>query len=329
MLYEELSKITKCKKDYDIGSNSWIGTGGKADILLLPQNIDELKLSLQKCKEISHEASIHVIGARSNTIVRMGGVRGVTILLRNGFTNIEQIDNNTIRAGCGVPDLNLSNFAANNDIGGMEFLIGIPGTLGGNIRMNAGCYGSEMKDIIVSIEAIDFDGNIVHFDNSDVLFSYRKISLPKNIIFTSAILKGFASQSSSIFEKMNEISQKRKMTQPIGRKTVGSTFKNPKFFAKEAWDRIANYFNKSFDHSIQEDIILSSQVFSWMLIDACNLRGFSIGGAQSSEVHCNFLVNKGNATASDFEDLGEYIISKVYEKFRVKLEWEVDRIGDY
>jgi len=322
---QELKKITKVRYNADIGKNSWIGCGGVAEMLISPCDIDELCEALKLADKFF--ISINIIGARSNTIVMDGIISGLTIWLKKGFNDIKKISDNKILVGCGVLDLTLANFAGENNISGLEFLIGIPGTIGGNIRMNAGCYGSEMKDILESVSCVDFKGNIHNFNNTDIEFSYRKISLPYNLIFINCILGVKSCPSEEIFAKMDEISQKRKKTQPIGRKTVGSTFKNPKYFTKKSFELIQDVLQKKFEYKEINDGIYCDKIHSWMLIDASDIRGFQIGGAKISEIHCNFLVNEGGAIARDFINLGEHIIAKVYEKFGVKLQWEVERLG--
>lgn len=329
-LYSKISLFCNIKLNENIGKTSWIGTGGFADFLLLPESEDQLSQALKIIKKIAPEFDIKIIGARSNIIIRMGGVRGIVVLLRKGFTDVKKIDNDTIFVSAGALDLNVANYCAENSISGMEFLVGIPGTIGGNIKMNAGCYGSEIQDIFVECRCVDFYGNVAVLKRNEMNFQYRHLNLSKEYIFTSAILKGSIKNSEEIYAKMNEINEKRKKTQPIGRKTVGSTFKNPKLFSKESWKIITNEFQKSFDCILDGDgNIKSDFIYSWMLIDSCGLRGFKIGDAEVSTIHCNFLVNDGNATSKDFEDLGEFVIKKVEEKFLVKLEWEVDRIGEY
>ncbi|WP_161982819.1 UDP-N-acetylmuramate dehydrogenase [Candidatus Deianiraea vastatrix] len=321
----KLEQITKVKYGADIGKTSWIGCGGVAEILISPQSVDELSQSLKLATQ--YGVLINVIGARSNTIVRDGILRGLTIWLKKGFTDMENLGDGLVRVGCGALDLTFANFCAENGISGCEFLIGIPGTIGGNIRMNAGCYGGEIKDILQSVDYVDFDGNIGTFTNADMGFSYRKTAIGHNFIFTSAVFKGKIAKSDEIFVKMDEISQKRKKTQPIGRKTVGSTFKNPRFFTKSSFEKICEEFGQNFDCTRENDDFYCDKIHSWMLIDKAGLRGLSHGGAKISDIHCNFLVNEGGATASDFENLGNLVIAKIFDKFGVKLEWEVERIG--
>lgn len=325
-LIEKLSKITNAKANFDIGSTSWIGCGGKAEILISPQSIEELSLSLAEISKTN--AKITILGARSNTIIRDGGIDGVAILLRRGFNEMKVLDGDKIFVHSGVLDVNLARFAAENNISGLEFLIGIPGSVGGNIAMNAGCYGEEIKDILESIDYVDFSGKIGQINAKDIKFEYRKAHLPKDIVITSAIFQGRIGIEGEIFERMKEIEEKRKKTQPIGRKTVGSTFKNPKIFTKTSFDLICKEFGKDFEHkTLENGDIYCEKIHSWMLIDGAGLRDFKIGGAKFSEIHCNFLINDGGATASDFENLGDFAIEKVFEKFGVKLDWEVKRIG--
>lgn len=191
---------------------------------------------------------IEIIGAVSNSIIRDGGIRGMSISLKHGFSDMKKISVDKISVGCGALDSTVAQFAAENNIAGFEFLIGIPGTIGGNIFMNAGCYGSEIVDIFVSCEYVDADGNVGILYKKDINFTYRSANLPHNIILTHAILQGKVGKSEEILQKMIEITQKRKQTQPVGRKTVGSTFKNPKYFSKESWELITQHFQSDFPH---------------------------------------------------------------------------------
>jgi UDP-N-acetylmuramate dehydrogenase len=297
-MLENLPKIRgEYRFDYNIAKSCWFGVGGNIDVLFRPEDEEDLIFFLQNKPE---NLLYFVLGAASNVIVRDAGYRGVLIKLGRNFANISH-NENIITAGASVLDVNIARYAAENNIAGLEFLIGIPGTIGGNIAMNAGCYGGEIKDILIEATAINKDGENIIFKNADLNFLYRKANFEEGTIFTSCKLKGESGLSAdNIKRKLQEISSSREESQPTRTKTGGSTFKNPKNSDKKAWQ----------------------------LIDEAGLRGHKIGGAMVSEKHCNFLINTGNATAKDIEDLGEYIIKKVYENSGVKLEWEIKRIGE-
>jgi len=297
-MLENLPKIRgEYRFDYNIAKSCWFGVGGNIDVLFRPEDEEDLIFFLQNKPE---NLLYFVLGAASNVIVRDAGYRGVLIKLGRNFANISH-NENIITAGASVLDVNIARYAAENNIAGLEFLIGIPGTIGGNIAMNAGCYGGEIKDILIEATAINKDGEKIIFKNADLNFLYRKANFEEGTIFTSCKLKGESGLSAdNIKRKLQEISSSREESQPTRTKTGGSTFKNPKNSDKKAWQ----------------------------LIDEAGLRGHKIGGAMVSEKHCNFLINTGNATAKDIEDLGEYIIKKVYENSGVKLEWEIKRIGE-
>ncbi len=207
-----------------------------------------MRIIQEKCTilEAENSLSLTVIGARSNTIVRDKGVRGAVISLKKGFSGMRKISEKKIEVGAGALDFSVAQFAAENGISGMEFLIGIPGTIGGNVHMNAGCYGREISDIFTSCEYVDFAGNIGILHKKDVNFTYRSANLPSDIIITKVVLEGQSGECEKILKKMKEISEKRAKTQPIGRKTVGSTFKNPKYFSKESMELIQAHFRKEF-----------------------------------------------------------------------------------
>ena len=245
----------------------------------------------------NNDKNITIIGGGSNLLIRDGSIDGVVILLKNNFQNIELKDNILI-ADCGTLNSKLYNFAKNNNIGGYEFLGTIPGTLGGAIRGNAGCYGSEIKDFLISIEAIDFNGNIYNFSNKDCNFQYRKNNLPENLIFTKAFLKADTKKEKKEIEKtFNEMLEKRLNSQPHGVKTCGSTFKNP------------------------------TEKPAWKIIQELGYQNKEINGAKMSEKHANFMINTGNAKAADLEHLGNLIIKEAKEKQNIDLEWEIRIIG--
>jgi UDP-N-acetylmuramate dehydrogenase len=237
-----------------------------------------------------------VIGVGSNLLVRDGGIPGVTIRLGRGFAEIATEDA-TVRAGAGALDLNVALTAAEAGIGGLEFLSGVPGTIGGGLRMNAGAYGSEIKDILIEAEAIDRRGIVHRVPASDFGLSYRHSEAPADWIFTAALFQGRPGEPADIARKMDEIKSAREASQPIRTRTGGSTFANPPGDS------------------------------AWRLIDGAGCRGLVRGGAMVSEKHTNFLINTGNATAADIEGLGEEVRRRVHARFGVVLEWEIRRVG--
>lgn len=296
-MYENLPKIRgEYRFNYNISKSTWFNVGGIVDVLFKPEDEDDLTFFL---KNKPAEIPYIILGVCSNVIVRDGGYRGVLIKLGRNFTNISH-QGETIKVGAGALDSNVARYAAENNIAGLEFLIGIPGTIGGNIAMNAGAYGTEIKDVLLEATAVDKHGNKKIYTNEILNFEYRKAYFEEGTIFISCVLKGFNGDADEIKRKMQQISSSREETQPVRTKTGGSTFKNPKNSDKKAWQ----------------------------LIDEAGLRGYKIGGAQISEKHCNFLINTGAATAKDIEDLGDYAIQKVFEKSGIKLDWEIKRIGE-
>ncbi|AAU03721.1 UDP-N-acetylmuramate dehydrogenase [Rickettsia typhi] len=283
------------KKDYNLKHLTWFKVGGNAEIFFKPFDSADLKSFLiQNNKKLP----ITTFGSGSNIIIRDGGIEGVVIKLGKNFNNIEFLDNHLI-VGSSCLNYNLAKFCQANAISGFEFLVGIPGTIGGGVVMNAGAYGSAFQDIIVQIEALDFLGNFLTFTNKEIGFKYRGNNLPKDLILLKAIFKANKGDSQNILLKMNKINTTRSSTQPIKERTGGSTFKNP------------------------------VGCKSWELIDKAGLRGYRIGGASMSELHCNFMINNGNATAKDLEDLGNFVRQKVFEDSGVELNWEIKRIGKY
>lgn len=291
----DLPKVRgKYKLDYNIAHLTWFKVGGNAEILFKPEDSEDLAYFL---KEKDAKLEVMVLGAGSNIVIRDGGVQGVVVKLGRSFTEIEELPDGTFAVGAGCLNYNLAKFAATKSIQGFEFLVGIPGTIGGGIAMNAGAYGSEFKDLVISVEAIDKSGNYRNFSCDEIGFSYRKNSLPKDLIFTKVIFKCEPGTLSKIQAKMDEINRKRSETQPITEKTGGSTFANPVGYK------------------------------AWELINDAGLRGHSIGGASMSQKHCNFMINNGTASASDMEKLGEYVRKKVKQVSGIELNWEIKRVG--
>ncbi|MCP5375168.1 MAG: UDP-N-acetylmuramate dehydrogenase [Rickettsiaceae bacterium] len=283
------------KQNYNLKHLTWLKVGGDADIFFKPEDIEDLKTFL---KENNNRFPITVIGAGSNLIIRDKGVEGIVIKLGRNFTDIQFIDNNLIVAGAGCLNSNLAKFCLVNSITGFEFLIGIPGTVGGGVAMNAGSYGREFKDIVASVEVLDTEGNLIIVPVDRIGFSYRTNSLPKDLIFTRVFFQAKNKEDTNkIKQKMDEISAIRSSSQPVSEKTGGSTFANPEGFK------------------------------AWELIDKAGLRGVRVGGACMSEMHCNFMINANNATATDMENLGELVKQKVKENSGIELQWEIKRIG--
>jgi UDP-N-acetylmuramate dehydrogenase len=291
----DLPKVRgKYKLNYNIAHLTWFKVGGNAEILFKPEDSEDLAYFL---KEKDAKLEVMVLGAGSNIVIRDGGVQGVVVKLGRSFTEIEELPDGTFAVGAGCLNYNLAKFAATKSIQGFEFLVGIPGTIGGGVAMNAGAYGSEFKDLVISVEAIDKSGNYRNFSCDEIGFSYRKNSLPKDLIFTKVIFKCEPGTLSKIQAKMDEINRKRSETQPITEKTGGSTFANPVGYK------------------------------AWELINDAGLRGHSIGGASMSQKHCNFMINNGTASASDMEKLGEFVRKKVKQVSGIELNWEIKRVG--
>lgn len=288
-----------------LGAKGWFRCGGAADVVFKPADADDLQDFLEKCPA---DIPVYIFGALSNTIIRDGGLRGVAVRLNREFSSIE-INDNKLTVGALALDANVAAFAAQNGLGGLEFFSGIPGTIGGALRMNAGCYGTETKDVLISCEAMDRAGKLHHLTPDQMGMTYRHINLPKDYVFISAIFQGTPEDSNTVTARMEEIKERRRESQPIREKTGGSTFANT---SKE--ELIAA--------NLPEDMKV------WQLIESVGGRGLKIGGAMMSEKHCNFMINSGNATASDLEELGEEIRKRVVEKFNITLRWEIRRIGE-
>jgi UDP-N-acetylmuramate dehydrogenase len=243
------------------------------------------------------EIPVAVVGLGSNLIVRDGGVSGVVIRLGRGFGEVRVVDGWRIRAGTAAPDVKVSRAAQEAAIAGLAFFRGIPGAVGGALRMNGGAYGRETKDALIEACGVDRQGRVRVFSNGDMQYSYRHCGAPADIIFTQALFQGSAGDAAEIAAEMDKITESREATQPIKSRTGGSTFKNPP------------------GHK------------AWQLIDAAGCRGLKVGDAQVSQMHCNFLINLGSATAADIETLGETVRRRVKEHSGIDLEWEIKRIG--
>jgi UDP-N-acetylmuramate dehydrogenase len=274
---------------------TWLRVGGPADVVFLPADEQDLSDFL---KALDPAAPVLAIGVGSNLLVRDGGVEGVIIRLGKGFNTVEALGDNCIKAGSAVPDAILARKAAEAGIAGLEFYAGIPGTIGGAVIMNAGCYGSETVNVIKSARVMDRAGEITEISDEGFGYTYRHSDLMgADLIVLDAVFEGTPDEPEAIKARMGEITSRRETTQPIREKTGGSTFKNPP------------------GHS------------SWKLVDEAGWRGKPFGGAMFSPLHSNFLINTGEATAADLEGLGEAVRADVLEKTGVQLDWEIKRIG--
>ncbi len=276
-------------KDY-----TWFRVGGPAEVLFSPADEADLAYFL---KRLPAEIPVTMIGLGSNLLVRDGGIEGVVIRLGRGFGWIEVEDGYRLRVGTAVPDVKVARAAADAGIGGLSFYRGIPGSVGGALRMNGGAHGRETCDVLIEAHAVDRSGNLHVLPVADLHYRYRHCGVPDEYIFTEALFQGEAGIQDEIVAEMDEIAAYREEVQPIKSRTGGSTFKNPEG-------------NKS-----------------WQLIDAAGCRGLAVGDARVSELHCNFLINEGNATAADLETLGETVRTRVKEKSGIELEWEIKRLG--
>lgn len=275
-----------------IGEFTWFRVGGPAQAFFMPEDENDLAYFL---RNLPGETPVTVIGAGSNMIVRDGGVAGVVIRLGRGFNDVK-VEDHRITAGTAILDVMVARAAQPAGIAGLAFLSGIPGTIGGALRMNGGAYGGETKDVLVETQAVDRQGNLRKFTNREMGFSYRHCGVSEDVIFTAAVLQGRAGAPEEIAAEMATIKKKREASQPRNR-TGGSTFKNPP------------------GHS------------AWNLVDDAGCRGLTVGGAQVSELHSNFLINLGGATAADIEILGETVRERVKAHSGVELEWEIKRVG--
>lgn len=295
-LIDRLPKVEgRYTPDAPLKNITWFQVGGPAEVVFKPASTEDLSFFL---KNKPKDVAVNVIGVGSNLLARDGGVEGVTIRLGKGFNSIH-IDPETclIDVGAGFLDRNLALMAKENGIGNLEFLCGIPGTIGGALRMNAGAYGMEIKDILQFAIALKPDGTAIKLTPQDMGFSYRHCSIPDDWIFIGAQFRGVKGDSQEIGRTITKLLADRDNSQPVKTRTGGSTFANPE--GAKAWE----------------------------LIDKAGCRGLKAGGAQVSEMHCNFLINTGTATADDLETLGETVREKVKRTSGVDLRWEIQRIG--
>jgi len=294
-LLERLPEVRgSLRADVSLAPFTWLRVGGAAEALFMPKDESDLAHFLSSTPD---DIPVQVLGVASNTLVRDGGVKGVVIRLGPAFGKVST-DGLRVTAGAAALDKTVAKKAATAGIAGLEFYAGVPGSIGGALRMNAGCYGSETKDVLQSAVALDRSGRRQVMTLEDMRYSYRHCGAAKDLIFTEAVFKGTSDTPTAITARMDDITAKREASQPIREKTGGSTFKNPE------------------GHS------------SWRLIDEAGCRGLRVGGAQMSEQHCNFMINADAATAADLEELGETVRARVLETQGVELHWEVRRIGE-
>ncbi|HKH80437.1 MAG TPA: UDP-N-acetylmuramate dehydrogenase [Methylovirgula sp.] len=276
-----------------MGDLTWFRTGGPAQVLFAPADEEDLAYFLSR---LDPALPVLPVGVGSNLLVRDGGIEGIVIRLGRPFHEI-RIEAVQITAGAGVLDVKLALAAAEAGIAGLAFYRGIPGSIGGALRMNGGAYGAETKDVLISCRGVDRGGKLRTFTNADMGFAYRCCGIASDVIFTSALFAGRPGDPAAIKAEMAEITEVRQATQPISARTGGSTFKNPQ------------------GHK------------AWQLIDRAGCRGLVIGDAQVSDLHCNFLINRGAASAADIENLGEEVRRRVFATSGIRLEWEIERVG--
>ena len=272
---------------------TWFRVGGPAQVLFMPEDEGDLSYLLAA---LPADIPVTAIGLGSNLIVRDGGIAGVVIRLGRGFNEMT-VDGTRIRSGAAVPDVKVARAAQEAGIAGLSFLRGIPGSIGGALRMNGGAYGGETRDVLIEARGVDRSGAVRLYSSADMGFSYRHCDVAEDVIFTQALFEGAPGDAGAIAAEMNKITESRESTQPVKSRTGGSTFKNPP------------------GHK------------AWQLIDAAGCRGLRIGGAQVSQMHTNFLINLGNATAAEIETLGETVRERVQKSCGVALEWEIKRVG--
>ncbi|MBJ6720310.1 UDP-N-acetylmuramate dehydrogenase [Brucella tritici] len=274
---------------------TWFRAGGPAQVLFQPADEEDLSTFL---KAVPEEIPILVVGIGSNLLVRDGGVPGFVVRLSaKGFGEVEQVSDTQLRAGAATPDKRVAAAALEAGLAGFHFYHGIPGGIGGALRMNAGANGVETRERVVEIRALDRNGEVHVLSNADMGYAYRHSSAPSDMIFTSVLFEGVPGERDEIRQAMDEVQHHRETVQPVREKTGGSTFKNPEGTS------------------------------AWKEIDKAGCRGLRVGGAQMSEMHCNFMINTGTATGHDLETLGETVRAKVFENSGIRLHWEIKRLG--
>ncbi len=280
--------------DTSLADLTWFRVGGLAEVLFTPADEADLAYALGA---IDPGIPVLVVGLGSNLLIRDGGIPGVVIRLGRGFAKIEALPEARLRTGTAVPDVKLARAAADAGLAGLAFYRGIPGSIGGALRMNAGAHGRETQDVLIAARAVDRSGKIHVLSLTDMRFAYRHCGVPADWIFTEAVFQGTPGKSAEILKQMDEVADYREKNQPIKERTGGSTFKNPP------------------GHS------------AWRLIDAAGCRGLRVGGAKVSDMHCNFLINDADASGDDVERLGETVRKRVHAHSGVTLEWEIIRLG--
>ena len=302
MNFDTRGSITK---DKNLSQITWLRVGGPADLFFMPEDIKDL---IDFLKVLPNDIDVFPIGVGSNLLVRDGGIRGAVIRLGSGFKNIS-FKNNRIIAGASALDSHVALKAADNGLD-LTFLRTIPGSIGGAISMNAGCYGSYVADHFISAKVLSRSGELFDLSSKDLEFSYRQCNIPEEYIILEAVFEAKSGDPSDLHYKMKNQIKKRDASQPSKERTAGSTFRNPSGFSStgETDDK----------HDLK----------AWKLIDDAGMRGATYGGAKISEKHSNFLINTGTASADDLENLGELVRKNVFQKSKVKLEWELIRVGE-
>ncbi len=302
-LPEVKGRLTPARSLADL---SWLRVGGPAEVLFQPEDREDLAAFL---REVPSDVPIFPIGVCSNLIIREGGIRGVVIRLGRAFAGVS-VDGTRVRAGAAALDRRVATTSAEAGVD-LSFLRTIPGTIGGAVKMNAGCYGSYVSDVFREATAMTRAGDIVRLTGADVNFAYRSSALGEDLILLDAVLEGPARAPDDIAARMEDIVQKRAASQPVDDRSCGSTFRNP-----------AGYSSTGRADDVHD-------LKAWKLIENAGLRGYSLGGAQMSPKHANFLVNKGDASATELEELGELVRKRVLEHSGIALEWEIMRVGEF
>lgn len=291
--------------DREMAGLSWLRTGGPAEVLYQPKDVEDL---VSFMKGLPENIPVLPVGVCSNMIIRDGGILGVVIRLGRAFAGFEAIDKNKVRVGAAALDAHVARKAADAGVD-LAFLRTIPGTIGGAIKMNAGCYGMYLADTFISATAITRQGKVVTLEKADLEFAYRSSAVPDDMVLIEAILQGEVGVPESIHQKMEDALAKRAETQPVKERSCGSTFRNPAGFSSTG----------------QADD--THELKAWKVIDDAGMRGATIGGAEMSSMHPNFLINTGTATSADLENLGEEVRKKVFKNSGISLQWEIMRVG--
>lgn len=282
---------------FALGDTSWFRVGGPAELYYQPADVEDLQLFLAR---LPAEVPVTIVGLGSNLLIREGGVPGVTIRLsQRGFGGVKRLGDTRFEIGAAIADKQVARAALDAEVAGFAFYFGIPGGIGGALRMNAGANGGETAARVVEVRAVNRRGELVILSHADMGYAYRHSSAAADLVFVSAVMEGVKGERAAIEAEMDKVTEHRETAQPIRSKTGGSTFKNPT------------------GHS------------AWKLVDAAGCRGLVVGGAHVSQMHCNFLINEGDATAHDIELLGETVRARVFETSGVRLEWEIKRLGDF